>query len=69
MIEYYDVCFFRFNGYGFFIGMKVFIYYVCRICGLECCVYCVFRRLVVFNADMNLGMMCLEYVIGNYYVS
>lgn len=69
MTEYYDVCLFRLNGYGFSIGMKVFTHYACRTCGLECCAHCVFRRLAVFNADMNLGMMCLEHVTGNHYVS
>lgn len=29
----------------------------------------IFRRLAVFNVDINLGMMCLEHVTRNHYVS
>lgn len=36
--------------------------------GLECYDNRVFRRLAVFNVDINPGMMCLEHVTRNHYV-
>lgn len=70
MTEYSGLFFiFCFNGYCFSMGMRIFTSYACRTCGLECRGYRIFRRLAVFNVDMNLGMMCLEHVTGNHCVS
>ena len=46
--------------------MKIFTNYAHRTCGLECFGEWIFRRLVVFNVDVSLDMMCLEHVTESF---